>query len=79
MPTTETLDSLETTLLKLAGPNISPREMLRQTRTLHPKASKKQIIRAAFSSLIAVADRDIGASQALHNFALTERGVVTDR
>jgi hypothetical protein len=78
MPKTETTDTLETTLLKLATPNISPREMLRQARKLHPQASKKEIIRAAFSSLITAADKDIEASQALHNFALSERGNVTD-
>jgi len=78
MTKTETADTLETTLLKLATPNISPKDMLRQARKLHPKASKKEIIRAAFSSLITSADKDIEASIALHNFAITERGNVTD-
>ncbi|HTN62027.1 MAG TPA: hypothetical protein VL147_10775 [Devosia sp.] len=79
MPATEPSDSLEATLLKLASPNISPREMLRQAKKLHPRATKKEIIRAAFSSLIAIADKDVETSQALHNFAITERGAVTDR
>lgn len=74
----ENSDTLETTLLKLATPDISPKEMLRQAKKLHPKASKKDIIRAAFSSLITAADKDIEASMTLHNFAITERGNVTD-
>ena len=78
MSKTDKPDTLETTLLKLATPNISPREMLRQAKRLHPKASKKEIIRAAFSSLIVSADKDIEASLTLQNFAITERGTVTD-
>ena len=78
MSKTDKPDTLETTLLKLATPNISPREMLRQAKRLHPKASKKEIIRAAFSSLIVSADKDIEASLALQNFAITERGSVSD-
>ncbi len=78
MSDTQKSDTLETTLLKLASPGISPKEMLRQAKKLHPKASKKEIIRAAFSSLILTADKDIEKSVALHNFAITERGNVTD-
>jgi hypothetical protein len=78
MPDTEKSDTLGATLLKLATPGISPKDMLRQARKLHPKASKKDIIRAAFSSLIDAADQDIEKSVALHNFAITERGNVTD-
>ncbi|WP_375451312.1 hypothetical protein [uncultured Devosia sp.] len=74
MPDPDKKETLEATLLRLASPNNSPRDMLREARKLHPKASKKQIIRAAFSSLIGVADHDIERSQALQNFALTGRG-----
>jgi hypothetical protein len=74
MSNTDKSDTLETTLLKLATPGISPKEMLRQARKLHPKASKKEIIRAAFSTLILTADKDIEKSAALHHFAISERG-----
>ncbi|MEO5806494.1 hypothetical protein [Devosia sp.] len=78
MPNSDKKDTLETTLLKLATPNVSPKEMLRQAKKLHPKASKKDIIRAAFSSLIHTADQDVEKSQALQNFALSERGSVSE-
>ncbi|MGV8954514.1 MAG: hypothetical protein ACOH2M_25685 [Cypionkella sp.] len=70
--------TLENTLLKLATPGASPKDMLRQARKLHPKASKKDIIHAAFVSLIGAADHDIEKSVALQNFAITERGNVDD-
>lgn len=65
---------LQTTLLSLAGSRMSPREMLKATRKVHPRASKKDIVHAAFASLIAVADTDGDAARTLYDFALTERG-----
>ena len=62
------------TLLKLAKPKMSPKELLRETRKLHPEASKKDIVRAAFASIIAVADEDGETALALHDFAIKERG-----
>ena len=78
MPHRDQAETLEATLLRLASPNISPKELLRQTRKLHPKASKKEIIRAAFSSLITAAERDVETSRALQNFALAERAPEID-
>ena len=49
---------LQSTLLNLASSKMSPKEMLKATKKAHPKASKKEIVRAAFASLIAVADSD---------------------
>ena len=44
--------SIETTLLALAKPKMTPKDMLKLTRKAHPEASKKEIIRAAFQSII---------------------------
>jgi hypothetical protein len=67
--------SLEATLLTLAQPKMSPKELLRLTRKAHPEASKKDIIRAAFGSIIRVADSDVDKAMLLQDFALKERAV----
>jgi hypothetical protein len=67
-------NDLQSTLLNLAGAKMTPKEMLKATRKAHPKASKKEIVRAAFASLIAVADHDADKALALQDFAITERG-----
>ena len=65
---------LQSTLLNLASSKLTPKELLKATRKAHPKASKKEIVRAAFASLIAVADSDTDKALALQDFALKERG-----
>ena len=68
------VDQIEVTLLRLATPKMSPKELLKQAKRAHPNASKKEIVRAAFASLIAVSDSDIDKALILQNFALKERG-----
>ena len=67
--------SIEATLLKLAKPKMTPKELLKAARKAHPDASKKEIIRAAFHSIITVADSDVDKAALLQNFALQERAV----
>jgi hypothetical protein len=67
-------DDIRATLLKLARPELSPKELLREMRKAHPGASKKEIIHAAFASIIDLADADPERALNLQNFALTERG-----
>ena len=67
--------SIERTLLELAKPKMTPKELLKAARKAHPDASKKEIIRAAFRSIITVADSDTEKASLLQNFALTERAV----
>lgn len=67
--------SIERTLLELAKPKMTPKELLKAARKAHPDASKKEIIRAAFRSIITVADSDTEKATLLQNFALTERAV----
>jgi hypothetical protein len=66
-------DEIGVTLLRLASPKMSPKELLRQTRKLHPDASKKEIVRAAFASIIAVSSSDIDKALLLQDFAIKER------
>lgn len=67
--------SLEATLISLAKPKMSPKELLKLTRKAHPEASKKEIVRAAFRSLIVAADTDAEKALLLQDFALRERAV----
>ena len=68
-------ESIEATLLSLARPKMTPKELLKLARKAHPDASKKEIIRAAFHSIISVADSDADKAVLLQNFALQERAV----
>jgi hypothetical protein len=67
--------SIEATLISLAKPKMTPKELLKAARKAHPDASKKEIIRAAFHSIISVADSDVDKAVILQNFALQERAV----
>ena len=71
----EPAQSLEATLIALAKPKMSPKELLKLTRKAHPEASKKEIVRAAFRSLIVAADSDAEKALLLQDFALKERAV----
>ena len=68
-------NSIEATLISLARPKMTPKELLKAARKAHPDASKKDIIRAAFHSIITVADSDVDKAVILQNFALQERAV----
>jgi hypothetical protein len=67
------VNELSATLLRLATPGMKHKELLRAVRAEHPKASKKEIVRAAFYALIGTADADPGKAQQLQSFALAER------
>lgn len=67
-------NDIQHTLVKLAKPTMTPKELLRQIRKAHPKASKKDIVHAAFASIIAVVDSDADKALRLQDFALKERG-----
>lgn len=68
------IEEIGETLQALANPGLKPKDLLRAVREKHPKASKKTIVRAAFYSIIAYSERDPDKTQALHNFAIVERG-----
>lgn len=66
---------IEATLLSLVRPRMTPKELLKEARKAHPGASKKEIIRAAFRTVIAAADTDAEKALLLQDFALKERAV----
>ena len=67
------IEELAATLQGLAGPGIKRKELVAAVREKHPKASKKDIVRAAFYALTSAVDGDVERAQRLHDFALSER------
>ena len=59
------LQAISDTLMRIVTPDMTPKE--------HPNASKKDIARAAFFSIIANADQDHGKVKNLQAFAIAER------
>jgi hypothetical protein len=68
-----TIEQLAATLQGAAGPGIKRKELIAAVREKYPKASKKDIVRAAFYALTSAVDGDVERAQRLHTFALHER------
>ena len=67
-------DEIGVSLLQLARPGLSPDELFRLIKKAHPEASKRDIIHAAFATILAVADSDMERALLIQNFALHGRG-----
>ncbi|WFP75079.1 hypothetical protein [Mesorhizobium sp. WSM4906] len=67
------LQTIGDTLMRLVTPEMTPKELVKAVRKVHPGAKKKDIARAAFHAIIANADQDLGKSRNLQAFALAER------
>ncbi len=67
------IEELSAALVKLARPGMSHKQLIEAVRREHPSASKKEIVRAAFYSLITSADGDVSKANQLQDFALAER------
>jgi hypothetical protein len=68
------LEELRTALLANARPGQHPRDLLKAVRRSHPKATKSEVVRAAFYTVIDLADADNDMVRILHDFAITARG-----
>jgi len=68
------LEAVAETLRRIANPDMKPKDLLKAVREAHPKASKKDIVRAAFYSIITDGDADPGKAKTLQDFAIKERG-----
>ena len=73
MPNSFKSDDIRATLKKLTTPMITPKNLLREVRKAHPKASKQEIVHAAFASLIEIADSDPEKARDLQSFAIAAR------
>lgn len=69
----EKIEEISTTLLNVAKPGLKPRDLIKAVRKTHPKATKKEVVRAAFYALVSDRKVDDGATAAIHDFAITER------
>ncbi|RWB22135.1 MAG: hypothetical protein EOQ40_07460 [Mesorhizobium sp.] len=67
------LQAISDTLMRIVTPDMTPKKLLRAARKKHPDASKKDIARAAFFSIIANADQDHGKVKNLQAFAIAGR------
>jgi len=67
------MEAVADTLMRLATPGMKPKDLIKAVRRQHPGASKKDIARAAFYSIIARADEDPSKAKALQAFAIEER------
>jgi hypothetical protein len=72
------LEGIAVTLNTLATPGMKPKELLRAVREKHPEASKKDVVRAAFYSVIAQSDGDAERVGRLHDFAMQSRSAMDD-
>lgn len=73
------IEKLAATLSAVARPGLKPKEIIAEARCQHPKASKKDVVRAAFYALIETGKLDGGKSQALHELAITQRAPGDDK
>lgn len=67
------IEKLAGTITRFARPGMKPKQLIEAVREEHPKASKKDIVRAAFYAVIISADNDPMRAQHLHEFALEQR------
>ena len=68
------IKALAETLMSVTHQGMKPKEIIASVRGQHPKASKKEIVRAAFYSLTETGPEPDDKVKHLHDFALTERG-----
>ncbi|MET2825708.1 hypothetical protein [Mesorhizobium shangrilense] len=72
------MQAIGDTLMRLVSPDMTPKQLIKAARKEHPAASKKDIARAAFFSIISNADQDIGKVRNLQAFALAERTLASE-
>jgi hypothetical protein len=70
------IETLAATVSAVARPGAKPREIVAAVREKHPKASKKDVVRAAFYALTDGTSDDPERRKNLHSFAMSERASV---
>ncbi|MBO9135339.1 hypothetical protein J5289_20200 [Rhizobium sp. B230/85] len=64
------MQAIAQTIRKLVVPGIKPETLIEVVREVHPNASKKEIARAAFLTVILSAKFDSDDTQTLHDLAV---------
>jgi hypothetical protein len=72
--TSSGLEELRSALLANVRPGQHPRDLLKAVRRTNPKATKSEVVRAAFYTVIDLADGDSDKARILHDFAIAARG-----
>ncbi|WP_441338817.1 hypothetical protein [Mesorhizobium sp.] len=73
MMNADELQAVADTLMRVVTPDMAPKQLVKAARKERPNASKKDIARAAFFSIIANAEEDHGKARNLQAFAIAER------
>lgn len=66
------------TLQELARPSMSPKQLFDAVKAHHPKAKRRDITRAALSTMIASADQTPDLALQLQSLAISQRGADED-
>lgn len=66
--------SITETLKSLANSAESPKAIMAAVRKAHPDLKKKEVIRAAFSVMIELADKHPMTAKQMQDFAIAHRG-----
>jgi hypothetical protein len=66
-------ETIEETIARLLEPGVSPKQLLKAVQENHPKASRKDVVHAAFAMMIDVVDTDPGRALILQRFGIEER------
>lgn len=64
------IEGIAATIRRIAIPRMNPKALIEAVKELHPGATKKEIARAAFLTVINSAEFDSEDTQALHDFAV---------
>lgn len=67
------IEGIAETIRQLATPGMKPKALIAAVKERHPEATKKEIARAAFLSVILSAEFDPEDTQALHDIAMDTR------
>ncbi len=67
------IEEIAGTVKELAVPGMKPKALIDAVKERHPGATKKDIARAAFLSVILATEFDTDATQALHDIAVDGR------
>ena len=69
------IQTIAASVTALARPNMKPKDLMAAVREMHPDASKKEVVRAAFYAAITQADIDPERARYFQDAALRERMV----
>jgi hypothetical protein len=66
-------DTIEETIARLLAPGETPQQLFKAVREIHPKASRKDLVHAAFAVMIDIVDADPDRALVLQRFGIEER------